>query len=119
MSGALFDVPGIKHAPPPEPGLSPTQRRTRRQLELLLAGYHPLTLVLSSPLKLHPDAAPADDTKAPGVRCGSCRFRELLGHHNRSYPKCVRPGMPVTHGPGTDCRAWWPACPDFEPAEST
>lgn len=32
--------------------------------------------------------------------------------HTPNYPKCEV--GPQTHGPKTDVRAWWPACPRFE-----
>lgn len=113
---ALFDLPDVKHAPPPEDDLSPNQKRTRRQYAALLAGQHPLSLVLTRPLRLHDDAAPADDRRAEGLRCGDCRFRVLRNHGVRSYPKCTIGGR-ESYGGGTDCRAWWPACRDFEAAD--
>lgn len=118
MTQPLFDLPGIKHAPPPEEKLSPDRKRTRRQMAALTRGQHPLSLALRTPLPLHTDAAPAGDIRAEGLRCGTCRFRELLGHHDRSHPKCRAGGdVRVTHGAGTDVRAWWPACHDYEPAD--
>lgn len=115
-AAALFDIPDVKHAPPPDDGLTPNQKRTRRQYALLLAGRHPLSLVMSRPLRLHPDAAPADDQDAEGLRCGGCRFRVLRNHGVRSWPKCSIGGR-ESHGGGTDCRAWWPACTDYQPPE--
>jgi hypothetical protein len=83
---------------------------TRRQLETLHGGFHPLTHVNGVRyLKLHVDAPPADDRKAPGPRCGGCAHR-LTGH----YPKCERYW---SNSEQSDCRAWWPACTDFEPKE--
>lgn len=128
MSDALFHV----DAPPVErddmAGLSPNRRRTARQLDALRNGYHPLALALpvdvNRHLPLHPEAAPVDDQKAPGRRCGNCRWRRV-----RAFPKCVYPenrsaedyehdGPPrVTRGAGTDVRAWWPGCRDHEPGD--
>lgn len=111
---ALFDMAGT--APPePQPAESATVRRTKRQAALLASGRHPLSSPLGVSIYLHPDAAPADDRDAPGRRCGNCRFRELFGHHTRSYPKCTWPGggeRPrwASHGEATDVRRWWPAC---------
>lgn len=114
----LFDIDPAQ-IPPEPPKLSPDARRTQWQAEILAAGYHPL-----SGGKLHPEAAPADDRTAPGRRCGNCRFREVLGYHQRSYAKCVHPGdlgadeidllgpPRVTHGAASDCRSWWPGCTD-------
>ena len=112
-------------APEPAPKLSDDQRRALRQLNALRAGTHPLGMypkILPGHLPLHPDAAPADDRKAPGLRCGTCLFRELLGHHGRKHPKCLFGNTEgrwsrVTHGAATDVRAWWPACRDYQPAE--
>lgn len=114
----LFDLDPSQVAPAPAK-LSPDARRIARQEEELAAGYHPVTK-----LKLHEQAAPADDRDAPGRRCGSCRFRTSLGYRRKSYPKCLNPGgmgadevevlgLPyVSHGAGTDVRKWWPGCVD-------
>lgn len=125
MSDTLFDVDPAQ-ARPAEPAekLSADRRRTIRQADALAHGRHPLGLVFGSPLRLHADAAPADDRTAPGARCGTCRFRELFGYHTRSYAKCTvgyveGRGYPrVSHGSATDVRAWWPACRDYQKATS-
>jgi hypothetical protein len=116
---ALFDPPP-GFVPPPAPGMSADRRRTVRQARALAAGVHPLGIAFDRHLPLHPDAAPADDRQADGLRCGTCRFREVLGHHSRSYPKCTHGGgTRISHGAGTDCRAHWPACRDHLPREET
>lgn len=104
------------------PSLSPDQRRTQRQAECLARGHHPLTAALGVHLPLHPNPAPADDREAPGRRCGNCAYRRTWHQRNRSYPKCwfstdhagqfVEDYERITHGPGTDVRAWWPGCRD-------
>ena len=117
----LFDMDPV--APrEPEPKLSTDRRRTLRQKAALEHGRHPLAL-LGAPLRLHPDAAPADDRKAPGLRCGGCAFIE---RNAWDYLKCIRGrsgeiGTPSfrrgpyeTHGPATELRAWWSACERFE-----
>jgi hypothetical protein len=115
----LFDVEPLPAAEP-APKLSADARRAIRQREAITAGWHPLGL---SPnvrhLKLHADAARVTHpgVEAEGLRCGSCRYRIQFGHHNRAYAKCTWGGKPyqrLTHGPGTDVRAWWPACIDYE-----
>ncbi|MER7063979.1 hypothetical protein [Streptomyces albidoflavus] len=114
---ALFDSPG--RMPPAE--IQSAQRAlTQRQYQLLAAGQHPLTLVLSRPLRLHPEAAPYDDKTADGRRCGNCQFRQK--HYG--YPKCLvgwdgksKPTR-AAHSTTTDCRAWWPACIDHERKEA-
>lgn len=110
----LFDMEGV---PPPEPPAkeSPTVRRTKRQAALLARGRHPLSSPLGHSLFLHAEAAPADDRDAEGRRCGNCEFREVIGHHSRSYAKCLWPGygersVMASHSEATDLRSWWPGC---------
>ena len=110
----------------PQPKESATVRRTKRQAALLAARRHPLSSPMGSSLFLHAEAAPAGDRSAPGRRCGNCRFRQILGYHNRSYAKCMAPGLMsaeayeqhgpprVSHGEATDVRAWWPGCTDHD-----
>lgn len=124
MNDALFDIdPADVRTPEPTEVLSPDRRRTLRQAAALARGVHPLALALGWRIRLHPDAAPADDRKAPGLRCGTCRFREVLGYHSRSYPKCAHgapgtgDGPRMSHGAATDVRGWWPACTDHEPSD--
>jgi hypothetical protein len=101
----------------PEPRESEGRRRTKRQLAILKAGRHPLSLLSWAPaLRLHPDAPPADDRKADGPRCGTCRFLEPWGAHG--FLKCLRgenEGF-ATHSAATDIRRWWPACSFWEAA---
>jgi hypothetical protein len=120
-----YEVPAPASA---DPTLSADQRRTLRQREDIASGRHPLT---RGPL--HPFAAPEiaspDAEKGRPFTCGSCRFREVLRYHNRSYPKCLRDltygghdaanvdlndVRNVSHGGATDVRAWWPACAGYE-----
>lgn len=110
---ALFDGPEPAQ---PDPDESEQRGRTRRQRGLLAAGQHPLTLVLTRPLRLHAEAAPADPRDAPGRRCGNCVFRRALSAYSgKSYPKCTfGDGARVSHGGATDCRAWWGGCVDHE-----
>lgn len=126
MADTLFDATPYTVEPPAEPKLSPDRRRTARQAQAVANGVHPLGLALGYPIRMHPDA-PRDRT-SEGPRCGTCWYRKMLAYHKRSYPKCLydvendtdqRPGMAyrVTHGAGTDVRAWWPACVDYSPGE--
>jgi hypothetical protein len=85
-------------------------------------GRHPLAL-LGAPIRLHPDAPPVDDRKAPGPRCGGCQFSDK---NSWDYLKCIRGrsgdyGTPsFRRGPyetasgATDLRAWWPGCERWE-----
>lgn len=113
---------------------TPQQRQRARQQAQLDAGLHPLTVILpaNQALRLHPQAAPAGDPKAPGLRCGSCTWRRMVHWHNRDWPKCLyslggdpahprlvdavrATGSRISHGTATDVRTWWPACADFQP----
>lgn len=117
----LFDM-AAADSPKPAERLSDTRRRTLRQAQAMARGSHPLAL-LGSPLRLHLDAPPVDDRKAPGPRCGGCAF---IVRNEREYLKCTRgrsgeictpsfrSGPYETHGPSSDLRAWWPACQRFE-----
>lgn len=103
----LFDAGPYRT--PPEPELGADARRTQRNLAALAAGRHPV-----SGRALHMDAPPADDRAAAGPRCGTCTrlFRKV---RSGTYLKC---GLNATGGPGTDLRAWWPACAEYNPAPS-
>lgn len=114
----LFDMDPV--APPePEPKLSADRRRTIRQQQALQHQRHPIGLCFGFPLRLHEQAAPADDRKATGLRCGGCRFRELQsGEHNGTFAKCMRDGGRfASFSASSDVRAWWPACMFFEPQQ--
>jgi hypothetical protein len=114
----LFPEPAHAEQPPdPYAGLSTDARRTVRQAEALARGHHPLGLVFGPPAwRLHPEAAPAGDRRAPGRRCGNCTFRELVGWHNRTWPKCSYGDWEhASHSAATDVRAWWPACQNHLP----
>lgn len=109
MDDALFDLPddGATRDPPATlQDMSYTARLTARQAAKLATGWHPL----GTPL--HPDAAPVDDRKAPGLRCRSCEHLTHQGGTSGSYLKCE--AHLITRGPGTDVRAWWPACNRYE-----
>lgn len=106
---ALFDGPEPATAAPDE---SDGERRTKRQTLLLAAGQHPLSAVLTRPLRLHPEAAPNDDRAADGRRCGNCVFRTKNAW---GYPKCAKgDGARVSRGAASEVRRWWPACLDHE-----
>ena len=97
----LFHVePVIPPTPEPAEKLSADRRRTLRQKADVAQGVHPLMRT-----RTFPDMG----------TCGDCTHRLVLGHHNRSWPKCELAG--ITHGAGSDCRAWWPACSRYEPGD--
>ena len=117
MDGGVEDVPLFGGYEPPssdhELSLSAGQRLTLRQADQVATGVHPLTRG-----RLHPDAdttRTATSSQDGSPTCGTCAFREHLGHHDGRYPKCTRPGAPVSNGPATDVRAWWPGCQHHAP----
>lgn len=121
IEDALFDLdPAAVRAPEPVEEISADRRRTIRQAAALARGVHPLASPLGWPLSLHTEAAPADDRKAPGRRCGNCRFRQQDLWHDQTFAKCLHGETKTTtprlsHSAATDIRAWWPACRDHEP----
>jgi hypothetical protein len=80
--------------------LSYGQRLTLRQRDDVKAGRHPLA---GEPA--HPELG----------TCGGCTFKQVGGPHG--WNKCLEPGSPRTSSQSTDVRAWWPACPRFQPKE--
>jgi hypothetical protein len=46
------------------------------------------------------------------ARCGTCKNLLRLRYHDKTYRKCSLRG--ITHGPGTDHGATWPACGKYE-----
>lgn len=84
-------------------GLSVGRRRTLRQHALVEMGVHPLA---------------RRPTRPELGSCGDCAFRQVLHGGNRSYPKCTFDPARVNHSVNTDCRAWWPACPDHKTKDS-
>ncbi|WP_378735376.1 hypothetical protein [Nocardia brasiliensis] len=108
----MSDEPGLFSLPDgysaAEADLTHTERRHRLIERRIAARIHPLGYVA-----LHEQAATGRD--GDGLRCGSCRWRAVLDHHNRAYPKCLcGNGVRVTHSEASDIRAWWPACRDYE-----
>lgn len=114
----MFDV----EPAPEQPKRKPAQVMRKRQDQCLKHRAHPLTAALRRTIPLHPNAAPADDRAAAGLRCGTCAHRKFPWREvSKSYPKCSfgGPKWPrATAGPGTDVRAWWPACADYEAVTS-
>lgn len=90
--------------------LSADRQRTLRQAANVAAGIHPLTLG-----PLHPSAVrTAERGDSPGrpYTCGTCTLRRP----SAGYPKCWADDHGrITRGAGSDVRAWWPACPDYQP----
>lgn len=87
--------------------------RTARAHELIAAGHHPLRTATRELVALHPDAAPAGDRTAPGLRCGDCKFRQVMtrSENGRTNGRCASDRV------RRDVFAWWPACADHQPAE--
>lgn len=128
----------------PLPEMTEGERLRHRQAARIATGYHPLAFG-GMHIRLHPDA-PRDAAKDDGrtyPRCGTCRFRRLMGGHSRDFPKCfvgyrerdlteeeigrnagtwrqratkwIDYGPRVTGSTATDVKGWWPACTDYTP----
>lgn len=98
---ALFEVEAV-------PRVSAAAKRTRREQQTITAGFHPLTRG-----RLHPEAT----SGRPGApTCGSCRFRRAVSRGpDREFPKChFAYPVRMNNGPGTDVKASWPGCVDWQ-----
>lgn len=122
---ALFDAAPFTVAPAeevPAEKLSADRRRTVRQAAAVARGVHPLALVFGAiAVPMHPNAdrtANAGDARNLPLRCGSCRFRQMLSAGNRSVPKCAHRAENATHSAATDVRAWWPACTNYSAGDT-
>lgn len=93
---------------PSSQSFSPGVTITRRQLDTMLRGQHPI-----SGHRLHPRAAdPLRANTAPGLRCRTCFFALRQG----LYFKCgADDGNHINHSPVTDLRLWFPACTQYAP----
>lgn len=114
MDDALFPIPDGARV---EKADSP-RTLAERQMAKMRRGLHPLSMPGRLVIRLHKDAPPPEDLRAPGPRCGSCRFRQLVQAENwRTYPKCAKPGRSsiLTHSNATDVKNWFPACHEYEP----
>lgn len=49
-----------------------------------------------------------------GRTCRDCAHYCVVDYHDRTYRKCGLMRALWTHGPGTDIRARWAACREFE-----
>lgn len=49
-----------------------------------------------------------------GATCGTCWHKQRVHYHTRFYLKCGLMEHAWTHGPGSDIRAKWPACREYE-----
>lgn len=110
-SPGLFDAqPYLVEPAPAIPleQLSADRRRTLRQAADITNGRHPLA---GAPL--HPNA-PADAARGDRSRpftCGTCAHR-TPGRGAYQWPKCDIGTQ--SRGAGTDVRAWWPACTNYD-----
>lgn len=115
---ALFDVPAEAYLVPPEPeNLTRGEKRKRLVAKRIANGEHPL----GRPVYLHPDASREGTFfDGQGPRCGGCKFRVIVEHNTRSYPKCWYPDVDSYPHPrdsgceSSDIRRWWPACRQYE-----
>lgn len=94
-------LPGFEPPPPPEQ-LSAGVRATRRGIERVQRGLHPV-----APRALLRTREP-DST----ATCGGCEF--LIGkQYGKTYWKCTMLLDQRQHGP--DITKKWPACTEFKP----
>lgn len=106
---ALFDLPD-GFTPADTEKLGRGERRQRLIAGRIANHIHPL----GRGIRLHADAAHGRD--GDGLRCGTCRWRELVRHHDKIYPKCYfGNGIRVSGCESSDVRVWWPACTDYTP----
>ena len=120
MTGpALFDLPDAPAAAPaPVDDRTSGQRLRDRQAARIEHGMHPLSYD-GRVIRLHPSAVRLTENDRHGAddyRCGSCRFREVLGGHARGYVKCTVGGR-LAGSEASDIRSWWPGCEAWEPRE--
>lgn len=54
-------------------------------------------------------------TGPAGETCGTCRHLVGVHHHNGRYLKCGLVRHAWTHGAGSDIRAKWEACAEWQP----
>ncbi|MBT9255404.1 hypothetical protein KMZ30_07435 [Phycicoccus sp. KQZ13P-1] len=110
MTEALFDAgPFLVEHDEPAEELSADRRRTLRQRAEIANGRHPLA---GAPLHAQAPTDPAPGGRPLPFTCGTCSHRQTHRHNSRSYQKCDL--VPVTNGPGTDLRLWWPACINYD-----
>lgn len=118
MTDTLFEGYEPDPLPHQDPDLSADRRLTLRQQAEIRAGIHPLTHT-----QMHPQgsrAATREDGPRQPLTCGTCVFRQSFQWHNKTYPKCVSHDRAyVKHSTQTDVRAWWPACPNYQPKGGT
>lgn len=94
----MFDVPVVVR-PPKE---SRSRRLTRRAAEQLAIGLHP--------------ANGRSLFVGTGETCASCKFH-VVHRWDKTYHKCEKHRLGLTHGDATDIRVGWPACVLFEAAK--
>lgn len=113
MTLPLFDITT------PAPQQPPTTRHGAAP-DPSAAALHPLGRILGVHLGLHPDAGPPSHSFHIGLRCGTCRWRQLAPEEisGRRYPKCAFDDWArATAGAGSDVLSYWPACTGYQPLE--
>lgn len=96
MTENLFDLP----LPPRIDKLSATRKLTLANNSKLERGIHPAT-----GMRLIGSTA----------SCGQCIHHETREHNCKTFHKCAKHRLGVTHGAGSDIRVSWPACVLWEP----
>lgn len=100
----LFD-PGPETPVPTPERMSPDRRRTLRNRQMLDKGIHPAT---GRPLT------------GDGRICRDCPHILRVQHRGpRTWFKCVRHRLGMSHSAASDIRAGWPACVLIDHEETT
>lgn len=110
-SPELFDATPWLVEPVNDEPLSADRRRTLRQRTDITNGRHPLA---GAPLHAQAPSDAASGDRSRPFTCGTCAHRvtQRSPHMANAYPKCSI--GPITGGPATDVRAWWPACVHYD-----
>lgn len=98
LDGMLFNLDPLPPAPEPEP-LSAGRRLTIRNSDSLARGIHPAT---------------GQRLAVNGETCKTCTHHLHLDWHNRSFHKCAKHRLGLTHSSASDIRTSWSACALWE-----
>lgn len=109
-------LPGMPERPDGEACVKPAPMTLgERQRAKLNVGLHPLSGVGGRGfLRLHANAAPADDKTAPGLRCGPCPLAGMVDGFERK--QC---SVAPARSHAADLVNWWPACTDHPDTTTT
>lgn len=95
---SLFEVDSVAVPTVEKEKLSATRRRTIRNENLLECGIHPATGLYLLQTEVKP------------AKCRTCLFHRYINNGARSYNKCERHRLGMSHSDASDIRVSWPAC---------